>query len=54
MVVDGRVRNSAFFSITGEEWPAVKKGFETWLGESNFDAEGKQIRTLRECRAGSD
>lgn len=54
MVVDGRVRDTAWFSITGEEWPAVKKGFEAWLSESNFDTEGVQIQTLRECREGLD
>lgn len=54
MVVNGCVRNTAWFSITSEEWPAVKRGFETWLSEGNFNAEGKQIRTLKECRKSSD
>lgn len=50
MVIKGRVRDSAWFSITSSEWPAVKKGLEDWLSEANFDAEGKQLRTLKECR----
>lgn len=53
MVVDGRFRDTAYFSMTAEDWPLAKKGFEAWLSESNFDAEGKQIRTLRECREAS-
>ena len=50
MIIKGHVRDTAWFSITSSEWPALKKGFEAWLSESNFDAEGKQIRTLKECR----
>ena len=50
MVIKGRVRDTAWFSITSQEWPRVKAGFEAWLSESNFDAEGKQLRTLVECR----
>lgn len=52
MIVKGRVRDSAWFSITSSEWPVVKKGLEDWLSEANFDAEGKQVRTLKECREG--
>ncbi|PKS09645.1 hypothetical protein jhhlp_004264 [Lomentospora prolificans] len=51
MVIKGRWRDTAWFSMTKEEWPAAKKGFETWLRESNFDAAGKQRRGLGECRA---
>lgn len=52
MIVKGRVRDTAWFSITAAEWPEIKGGLETWLAEGNFDAEGKQIRTLKECRQG--
>lgn len=54
MIVNGRVRDTTWLSITSEDWPTVKKGFEAWLSEDNFDAGGKQIRTLKECREGSD
>ncbi|KAL7906398.1 acyl-CoA N-acyltransferase [Trichoderma velutinum] len=50
MIVKGRYRNSAWLSIIDDEWPAVQKGFEIWLDESNFDENGKQKRGLRECR----
>ena len=50
MVVNGRVRDTAWFSITSGEWPGVKAGLEAWLSESNIDADGKQIRTLKDCR----
>lgn len=50
MIVKGRVRDTAWFSITSGEWPGVKAGLDTWLSESNFDADGKQLRTLKDCR----
>lgn len=50
MIVKGRRRDSAWLSIIDDEWPAVQKGFEVWLDKSNFDANGKQKKGLRECR----
>ncbi|KAM6484638.1 acyl-CoA N-acyltransferase [Trichoderma sp. SZMC 28011] len=50
MIVKGRRRDSAWLSIIDDEWPAVQKGFEVWLDESNFDENGKQKRGLKECR----
>ena len=48
MVVKGRNRDSAWYAITDENWPAVRTGYETWLAEENFDAEGRQRRPLAE------
>lgn len=53
MVVKGRERDTAYFSITDEEWPAVKHGFDAWLADDNFDGEGVQKRKLEECRGES-
>ncbi len=50
-VVKGRSRNTAWFSITDDEWPAVKTAFEEWLSPSNFDGEGRQRRILADLRA---
>ncbi len=50
-VVKGRSRDTAWFSITDDEWPAVKTAFEQWLSPSNFDGEGRQRRTLADLRA---
>jgi len=44
-VVKGRNRDTAWFSITDAEWPAVRAGFEAWLDRSNFD-DGQQRRSL--------
>ncbi len=46
-----RNRDTAWFSITDKEWPAVKRALETWLDPSNFDDQGKQRRRLADIRA---
>ncbi len=50
MVVKGRNRDTAWFSIVDGEWPDVKAGFERWLADENFDGEGRQRRSLEACR----
>jgi RimJ/RimL family protein N-acetyltransferase len=50
MIVKGRNRDTAWFSITDQEWPAVKTGFERWLAPENFDAHGKQKASLAVLR----
>lgn len=49
MVVKGQNRDTAWFSMTDAEWPARKAAFERWLDPANFDAAGKQRRSLAEC-----
>ena len=51
VVVKGRNRDSAWFSILDSEWPALKAAFERWLDPKNFDADGKQRKRLEEFRA---
>ncbi|MBV9335142.1 MAG: GNAT family N-acetyltransferase [Solirubrobacterales bacterium] len=46
MVVKGRNRDTAWYAITDEEWPAVRHGFRAWLRAANFDAQGVQRRAL--------
>jgi RimJ/RimL family protein N-acetyltransferase len=45
-VVKGRSRDTAWFSIVDDEWPAVRAAFEAWLDPANFDADGAQRRSL--------
>lgn len=47
-IVKGRNRDTAWFAITDEDWPAIRAGFETWLVQDNFDAQGTQKRPLAE------
>lgn len=50
MVIKGRNRDTAWYSITDSEWPARRAAFEAWLAPDNFDSEGRQRRTLAELR----
>ena len=47
MVVKGRNRDTAWFSIIDSEWPRIKAGFEAWLAPENFDAQGQQKAKLQ-------
>lgn len=49
MVVKGKNRDTAWFSILDGEWPAIAAGFEAWLSEGNQQGSG-QVKTLAECR----
>lgn len=49
MVVKDHNRDTAWYSITDEEWPAVAAGFERWLSEEN-QRPGGQLKTLEACR----
>ena len=46
LVYKGRNRDTAWYSITGAEWPAVRAAHLAWLDEDNFDQEGRQRRPL--------
>lgn len=50
IVYKGRSRDTAWFSITANEWPRVRAAFEAWLDPANFDNDGKQKRRLAELR----
>jgi RimJ/RimL family protein N-acetyltransferase len=50
MVVKGRSRDTAWYAIVDGDWPVVRAAFETWLAPENFDANGRQRRTLAELR----
>ena len=47
MIIKGRNRDTAWFSMLDKDWPGVRTSFESWLSDSNFDAEGRQKRKLR-------
>jgi RimJ/RimL family protein N-acetyltransferase len=50
MIIKGRNRDTAWYSMLDSEWPNRRAALERWLDPANFDAEGKQRRTLAECR----
>jgi RimJ/RimL family protein N-acetyltransferase len=51
MVVKGRNRDTAWFSMLDREWPARKRALEAWLDPGNFDADGFQMRSLGQIAA---
>jgi len=51
MIVKGRNRDTAWFSMLDHEWPTRRAAFEAWLDVTNFDAGGRQKRRLDELRA---
>ena len=46
LIVKGRNRDTAWFSMLDSEWPARKAAFERWLAPENFDAAGQQKTSL--------
>ena len=52
MVIKGRNRDTAWYAITDDEWPAVSDGFRAWLAPDNFDPSGHQRRSLRDLIVG--
>lgn len=48
VVYKGRNRDTAWFSITDEEWPVRRAILEAWLAPANFDEQGRQRRSMAE------
>lgn len=47
MIVKGKNRDTAWFSITDSEWPSMRAEYERWLSPDNFDADGQQKSKLQ-------
>jgi RimJ/RimL family protein N-acetyltransferase len=52
LVYKGRNRDTAWYSITDSEWPAVRARLEAWLARTNFDGAGRQIAPLAPTLSG--
>lgn len=46
VVTKGRRRDTAWYAIILEDWPAVKVRLDAWLDPANFDQAGRQIKAL--------
>jgi RimJ/RimL family protein N-acetyltransferase len=46
MVVKGRNRDTAWFSMIDHEWPEIDRAFRTWLDPQNFDTDARQKAPL--------
>lgn len=53
MIARGRNRDTAWFAMVIDDWPAMKRGFARWLDDANFDEKGRQKARLSECLAGA-
>jgi RimJ/RimL family protein N-acetyltransferase len=51
MIIKGRSRDTAWFSMLDSEWPKRKANLERWLAPSNFDGSGKQNISLSELNS---
>lgn len=51
-VIKGRLRDSAYFSILENEWPACRDALLAWLDTANFSPDGTALRGLAEIRGG--
>lgn len=52
MVVKGRLRDTDWYSIVGDEWPACRNAILAWLDPANAGADGTALRGLATLRAG--
>lgn len=46
MVIRGRNRDTAWYSLLDSEWPGVRAATDSWLAPENFDAAGTQRTAL--------
>ncbi|RRH74327.1 N-acetyltransferase [Falsigemmobacter faecalis] len=51
MVVKGRNRDTVWYAITDEDWPALKEAYELWCRPETFDDEGRQKHRLSDLTA---
>lgn len=47
----GRNRDTAWYAMTDDDWPLARHAMRSWLAPENFDAHGRQRRSLEEFRA---
>ena len=50
LVVKGRRRDTAYFSILDDEWPRCRDALQAWLDPANFGSDGTALRGLGEIR----
>lgn len=50
VIVKGRNRDTAWFSILDKEWPLIAFALRRWLGDENFETDGEQMFSLGHIR----
>jgi RimJ/RimL family protein N-acetyltransferase len=51
VVVKGRNRDTAWYAMIDNEWPALDAAYRRWLDPANFDADGRQLTRLGDLTA---
>jgi RimJ/RimL family protein N-acetyltransferase len=51
LIIKGRRRSTAWFSILAEEWPSRRDALLAWLDDGNWGADGRPKRSLASFRA---
>ncbi len=46
----GRNRDTAWFSMTDDEWRGLDNAYRAWLSPANFDEQGRQLKSLSDIR----
>lgn len=46
MVAKGHNRDTAWFAMVDDDWPAIREAYLRWLDPANFDGEGRQLTRL--------
>ena len=49
VIYKGRTRDTDWLSMIDKDWPQVRARLEAWLRPNNFDENGEQLKSLREC-----
>jgi RimJ/RimL family protein N-acetyltransferase len=50
VVYKGRNRDTAWYAIIDSDWPRIRRAFERWLADENFDDNGVQRASLAQLR----
>jgi len=50
MIIKGRNRDTAWFSMLDHEWPAIDAAFQRWIAPENRGADGQQRQSLAALR----
>lgn len=48
----GRNRDTAWFSVIDDEWPALRSAFRQWLSPANMNTDGRQLQRIEGLRGG--
>jgi RimJ/RimL family protein N-acetyltransferase len=54
IIVKGRNRDTAWYSMIDSEWPTRKAAFKRWLAPDNFDAQGRQKTSLSDLNGAGE